>query len=246
MPDRLELAASLQQARAAALEEEVRSFVVPRGDERALDVGSGVGALALALAPHVREVVGVELDEARVARARELAATVTNVSFLVGDGRRLDLPDGSFDLAGTLRTLHHVDRPELVVAELARVTRPGGAVLVVDQLAPPDPLDAVAFDRFERARDRSHTRALADTDLRHLFEANGLVLVRSRLRLEVREHGPYFDLAGCHGAAREKALGLSPQGRERSSVAIGWYLLRRESPERGIAGGALAITRFKR
>ena len=227
MPDRLELAVELQQARAAELADEVRRFAAPNGDERALDVGSGVGALAFALAAQMREVVAVELDEARVERARALAAGIDNVTFLVGDARRLELPDASFDLAGTLRTLHHVDRPELVVAELARVTKPGGHILVVDQLGATDPLEALAFDRFERARDPSHTRALPDADLRHLFEANGLVLLRARKQSEVREHGPYFDLAGCHGEARERALALAPRDRDRSSVVIGWYLLRR-------------------
>ena len=232
MPERLDLIAELQERRAAELRDEVRRFVQPRGDERALDVGSGLGALALALAPSVREVTGVEVDPARVERARALAAAAgagaANVSFVAGDARRLELPDASFDLSGTLRTLHHVDRPELVVAELARVTRPGGTILVVDQLGPADPLRALEIDRFERARDATHTRALPDIDLRHLFEANRLVLLRANLRSEVRELEPYLDLAGCHGAAREAALTLAPDGPDRSAVAIGWYLLRRE------------------
>ena len=82
----------------------------------------------------------------------------------------------SFDLVGCLRVLHHTHRPELMVAELARMTRPGGTILVADQLAPVDPLAAVELNRFERARDPSTTRVLSDGDLRALFDANGLVL----------------------------------------------------------------------
>ncbi|HVH50730.1 MAG TPA: methyltransferase domain-containing protein [Gaiellaceae bacterium] len=212
--------AARQDERAAALAERVRTFVQPRGDERALDVGTGAGALALALAPHVSEVVGVDRVPEVLALARERAPA--NVEFIEADATKLPFDDDSFDLAGTVRTLHHIARPELVVAELARVTRPGGRVLVVDQLAPVDPLEALVLDRFERARDASHTRLLPEIDLRHLFEANALTLVRAKRDAEQRELGAYLDRAGCEGEAREHALALAPQPYV---AVLGWYLL---------------------
>jgi SAM-dependent methyltransferase len=222
--------AARQDARAAELAEQVRTFVLPAGDERALDVGTGAGALALALAPLVREVVGLDPVPELLALARERAAGLAHVTFVEGDGTALPFEAGSFDLAGTLRTLHHVRRPELVLAELARVTRAGGRVLVVDQLAPVDPLDARALDAFERARDSSHTRLLPDSDLRHLFEADGLVLLRERHEDERRELGAYLDLAGCEGAARERALELAPHGPSAYEARIEWFLLERRQP----------------
>ena len=217
--------AAYQDVRAAELAERVQAFVLPDGSERAIDVGCGAGALALALAPLVREVVGVD----RVPELLELARVraTGNVQFVEGDATSLPFDTASFDLAGTLRTLHHVRRPELVIAELARVARPGGRVLVIDQLAPIDPLEAYPVDRFERARDPSHARLLPEIDLRQLFEANGLVLVRSRQDEERRELEAYLDLAGCAGEARESALGLAPHGRDAYTATLGWYLLER-------------------
>jgi ubiquinone/menaquinone biosynthesis C-methylase UbiE len=220
-----DLVAARQDARAEELAATVREFVQPRGDERALDVGTGAGALALALAPYVAEVVGVDVEPELLTRARERAPE--NATFVEADGTSLPFDDASFDLAGTLRTLHHVRRPELVVAALARVTRPGGRVLVVDQLAPLDPLEAFAVDRFERARDPDHQRLLSDQDLRHRFEANRLVLLREHRAAEERDLGAYLDLAGCEGAARDEAAALAPHGDAVFSVVLGWYLLER-------------------
>ena len=219
--------AAKQDAAAAGLAERVRAFVLPRGDERALDVGTGAGALAFALAPLVREVVGVDPVPELLAQARERASALPNVELVEGDGTALPFPSASFDLAATIRTLHHVARPELVLAELTRVTRLGGHVLVVDQLGDIDPLAALEIDRFERARDPSHTRLLPEIDLRQLFEANELVLLRERYDDERRELGAYLDLAGCEGPAREAALDLAPQGRETFAARLGWYLLER-------------------
>jgi ubiquinone/menaquinone biosynthesis C-methylase UbiE len=222
-----DLMAARQDARAEELAAKVRSFVHPRGDEYALDAGTGVGALAFALAPLVRSVVGVDVVPELLELARDRAAAFDNVAFVEADATKLPFDSFSFDLAGTLRTLHHVPRPELVIAELARVTRPGGAVLVIDQLAPVDPLAALAVDRFERARDPGHTRLLPEIDLRHLFEANGLVLVRARHEVESRPLDGYLDLAGCTGDEREHALALAPEGRDRYTAELGWYLLER-------------------
>lgn len=219
--------AARQDARAEELAAKVRAFVLARGDERAVDVGTGAGALAFALAPIVGEVVGVDRVPELLALARERAADYDNVAFVEGDAARLPFEDSAFDLAGTLRTLHHVPRPELVVAELVRVTRPGGMILVVDQIAPVDPLAALAVDRFERARDASHTRLLPEIDLRQLFEANGLVLLRDRRETERRPLDAYLDLAGCTGEERERAHALAPDGPEEYVATLGWYLLRR-------------------
>jgi ubiquinone/menaquinone biosynthesis C-methylase UbiE len=214
-----------QDARAGELAERVRAFLLASGEERALDVGCGAGALALALAPLVREVVGVDRVPELLALARERAPE--NATFVEADATHLPYDEGEFDLAGTLRTLHHVPRPELVAAELARVTKVGGRVLVIDQLAPVDPLDALAVDRFERARDPGHARLLPESDLRHLFDSNGLVLLRERRDVERRELSAYLDLAGCEGDAREEALRLAPQGPDAYTAVLGWYLLER-------------------
>jgi SAM-dependent methyltransferase len=225
--DTAERLAALEEGRREDLTERVRRFVQPTGEERALDAGTGTGALAFALAPHVAEVLAVDREPALLEQARLRAAAFPNVTFAEGDITRLDLVTGSFDLAGCARALHHVRRPELAMAELARVTRPGGQVLVIDQIAPIDPLLAVELDRFERARDPSHTRLLPDIDVRALLEANGLVVVRTDFGEEPRDLDRYLELAGCEGEARERATALAPANY---SALVGWYLAAKPTP----------------
>lgn len=214
--------AERQAARAVELAAVLDELLELHGDERVLDVGAGTGAFSFAVAPYVREVVAVEQDEELAARAR--ADAPPNVEVLTGDGEHLALEPFSFDLAGCLRVLHHTRRPELMVAELVRMTRPGGTILVADQLAPVDPLEAGELNTFERARDASTTRVLSDGDLRALFDANNLVLRREKVVHEQRDLESYLDLAGCEGPERERATGLAPTCCEG---VVGWYVLAR-------------------
>jgi ubiquinone/menaquinone biosynthesis C-methylase UbiE len=210
--------------RADALRERVRRFVPLSGRERALDAGTGTGALAFALSPLVREVVAVDVVPELLDEARKRLDVHPNVTLAEGDATALPFSDGEFDLTGSLNILHHISRPELAVAELTRVTRPGGSLLVVDQVAPIDPLAALELNRFERARDPTHARALSDADQRALFDANNLVLRRADFDTQRRRLEPYLDLAGCEGEARDRARALAGGG-EAYTATVGWYLL---------------------
>ena len=223
MADRVERRRALQEERHAALSARLRRLLAPlAGTERALDVGCGTGALAYALAPLVGEVVGVDQSEEYLAAARDHAPP--GVTFLLGDAQSLDFPYGDFDLVGCLRVLHHVRRPELVVSELARVTRPGGRILLVDQLGDVDPIRSLELDRFERARDPSHTRLLPDADIRGFLEANDLVVSANEIVREVRDMGRYLDVAGLEGEERERVARMAPAVHE---VEVGWYVARK-------------------
>lgn len=223
MADPVELRRALQAERHVDLETRLRRLLAPlTGEERAVDVGCGTGALAYALAPLVGEVVGVDSSEAYLAAAREQAPP--GCTFVEGDAAALPFPYGDFDLAGCLRVLHHVRRPELVVAELARVTRRGGRILIADQLGDVDPIRSLELDRFERARDPSHTRLLPDADIRGFLDANDLVVTANEIVRERRDMSRYLDLCGLEGEERERVARMAPASSE---VEIGWYVARK-------------------
>ena len=222
----VELRLALQEERAADLAERVRRLLGPfTGSEVVLDAGSGAGALALAFAPSVAEVVGVDVREDYLDAARAIAPP--NARFVTGDAQDLPFAYGSFDVAGSHRVLHHVRRPELAVSELARVTRPGGRILVVDQLGSVDPLRSLELDRFEKLRDPTHQRLLPDADVRGYLDANDLVLVSSEVTHELVDIEHRFDLAGTPEEERVRIRGPVP--RAPYEVEIGWYVARKPS-----------------
>ena len=98
------------------------------------DLGCGEGYLSIEAARWARRVVAVDRSADVLARARELAARrrVRNITWKRGEIERVPLPDGSVDLALLSQALHHAERPELALAEAARIVKPGGRVIVLD------------------------------------------------------------------------------------------------------------------
>lgn len=109
---------------------------------RVLDIGAGPGWIPIRLArlsPGM-ELLGVDSSEAMLAVAAKnarRAGLADVVRFEAADAKALAYPDDSFDLVLSHQTLHHLERPEQMLAEAARVLRPGGALLIRDVVRPP-------------------------------------------------------------------------------------------------------------
>lgn len=145
-------------------------------DDTVLDVACGPGLVAAAFAARAGHVTGIDLTPAMIARAERTARdqSVANVTFRVGDVSALPFPDGSFSIVVSRFAFHHFEDPGAVLAEMRRVCRPGGRVVVCDLLASDDPEKAAAFHRMEMLRDPSHVRALTLAELGGLFVARGV------------------------------------------------------------------------
>ncbi|MEV6595700.1 methyltransferase domain-containing protein [Actinoplanes sp. NPDC051346] len=106
----------------------------PEPGQRLLDAGCGAGDVARELATAVApdgEVVALDYSEATLAAARTRHAG-GDITYVAGDVCALDFDDESFDGVWCERVLQHVDNADAAVGELARVTRTGGRVCLVD------------------------------------------------------------------------------------------------------------------
>src|SRR5262249_23674891 len=120
---------------------------------------------------------GVDLTPAMIeqAEARQRLLGLTNLTWAIGDAQPLAFPDAAFSRVITRYTFHHFTDPAGVFAETVRVCRPGGRVTVCDVFVT-SPEQGEAYDRLERYRDPSHTRALQLVELEGFF--SGLKAVR--------------------------------------------------------------------
>jgi SAM-dependent methyltransferase len=143
-------------------------------DDTILDVACGPGLVVAAFAGVVRHATGIDVTPAMLARAREVTAGLANVTLDQGDVLPLPYAEERFSIVVSRFAFHHFADPRAVLAEMRRVCRPGGRVVVCDLTASDDPAKAAAFHRIEVLRDPSHVRALPLAELAALFPAVGL------------------------------------------------------------------------
>ena len=98
------------------------------------DLGCGTGQLAETMAPHVRRVIAVDGSADMLDAARRRVGERPNVDIRQGDLEALPLQDGELDCAMLSLVLHYSPDPAMALAEVARVVKPGGRLLVVDML----------------------------------------------------------------------------------------------------------------
>ncbi|MEX3691207.1 class I SAM-dependent methyltransferase [Paraburkholderia sp. BR14263] len=106
----------------------------PATGERVLDIGCGAGASSLALAARVGaggQVLGVDISEPLIGRARALAQRDTPALFLVADASSAELPEGAFDILFSRFGVMFFDNPIAAFAHMRRALRPGGRVAFV-------------------------------------------------------------------------------------------------------------------
>ncbi|MFT9459972.1 MAG: class I SAM-dependent methyltransferase [Acetobacter orientalis] len=143
-----------------------------------LDVACGPGIVACALAQAGAQVTGIDVTPAMLAQGRQRAERMgVAVTYHCADGQNLPFEESCFERVVTRYSFHHLLQPAKVLAEMVRVCRPGGLVIVID--ATPAPECQHAYDKAETLRDPSHTSALTVPQMLALGRQAGLEPVQT-------------------------------------------------------------------
>ena len=168
----------------------------PCPGDRALDVATGAGHTALALAPHVAEVVAYDITAQMLEETARNAAGrgLTNVTIRQGAAEQLPFADASFEIVTVRHAPHHFADTARAVREMARVAKPGGRVIIVDGYSPEDPVLDREFNHIEKLRDPSHVRNYRPSEWSAMVTATGLRITLEELDYYT-ENGRPMDFA---------------------------------------------------
>ena len=198
----------------------------------ALDIATGTGEFARALAPHVAHVIGLDATDAMIQQGKKFIeqAGIDNIRFQQGVVQELPFEDECFDIVSSRYAFHHFADPKPVISEMARVCKTGGHLIIVD-IVVPDSATAAEYQYYEWLCDPSHTRCLESEECQAYFRLFGLEVVSARNRVLAEELGEWMDFSLTEKARRDEILravsaeldggpktGLAP--REQDSVLL--------------------------
>lgn len=161
------------------LTERLLTVLGPAATGCILDLACGPGIVTAALARRAREVVAFDLTPEMLDKAQQRCAQagLDNVRFQQGQAEQLPFAPASFDAVVTRLSIHHFADPTLVLAEMVRVVRPQGSIVIADVLSSDDAQEAELHNALEILRDPSHVRMLSRQQMLALLCASGLTIV---------------------------------------------------------------------
>jgi ubiquinone/menaquinone biosynthesis C-methylase UbiE len=161
-----------------AVLERVVALAQPRAHARVLDVATGTGHTAFALAPHVRAVIATDVTPAMLAEGRRLMTErgVTNVEFHLADAADLPFVAATFDIVTCRRAPHHFLNPARALGEMVRVLTPGGRLVIDDRSVPEDDFVDATMNQLDWLHDTSHVRQYRPSEWQRMLAAAGLTV----------------------------------------------------------------------
>ena len=159
----------------------ILDFAEPKGTERTLDIATGTGFTAFALAPKVTHVIATDLTPEMVAKAAELAEkqAIDNVTFSLAAAESLPFATASLDLVTCRLAPHHFQDVPKFLSEVHRVLRTDGLFCLVDSVSPESEKLIAWQNRVETLRDDSHVYGYPPSQWDAMITAAGFSLEKT-------------------------------------------------------------------
>jgi ubiquinone/menaquinone biosynthesis C-methylase UbiE len=147
----------------------------PQTSWRVLDVATGSGHTAFALAPRVTSVTAIDLTPEMLSEAKKLGAElqISNVLFQIADIHSLPFPDASFELVTCRRAAHHFSKVNKALDEMRRVLTPGGRLVIDDRSVPEDDFVDETMNQLDWLHDESHIRQYRPSEWQRMLSEHG-------------------------------------------------------------------------
>lgn len=201
-------------------------FAQLRPDISVLDLGSGDGMLSLMLAQDgAREVVGVDispvmLEAAELLRLQSHSPDVRRVSYRLAPAHALPFRDERFDAVICRLVLHHSHRPQDILAEVARLLKHGGVLILADLLSVDDPVKRATQNAIEEKRNPSHVAARSADQYRKLVTGAGLVIENEQVTTFERELDEWLDDMQAEQVPRSQVKDMIEAGLETDAAGL--------------------------
>jgi ubiquinone/menaquinone biosynthesis C-methylase UbiE len=158
-------------------------WLQPRSEWTALDVATGGGHVAKTLSPYVRHVFSTDLTKEMLANtAKHFNQDSPNIWYVIADAESLPFLDHTFEIVTCRIAPHHFPNPDAFISEVARVLKPNGSFLMIDNVVPDKSHLAEFMNTMEKLRDESHVQCLSIETWRQLFCEAGLSVIKSESR----------------------------------------------------------------
>jgi len=172
--------------------------------DRVLDVATGTGYMAMAVAEVNAEVIASDFTLEMLLEAREALEGGGKTELALADADRLAFADNSFDAVTCRVSIHHFANPQLAIGEMARVCKPDGRVVIMDVVSSEDKSKSDLHNKMGKLRDSSEVRQWQRSEIERMVKETGLTVTEVESWSHVMAFDEWIRLGGADSETAER------------------------------------------
>ena len=176
---------------------------ISEGD-RVLDVATGTGYMAMAVADIGAEVIATDFTLEMLLEARAALEGQGKIELALTDADRLAFSNDSFDVVTCRVAFHHFANPQLAIGEMSRVCKQGGRVVIMDVVSSEDKSKSDLHNKMGKLRDSSEVRQWQRSEIERMVKETGLTVTEVESWSHVMAFDEWIRLGGADSETAER------------------------------------------